>query len=493
MNKYSVIFYMFLLFLGQKIKAQNTQLWGMTCNGGNINGNSAGNGTIFKIDLDSSGFDTTHAFKGSDGSSATGTLLQAMDGTLYGMTSAGGKHDDGVIFSINPSNNQYNDIYDFEGYPTGGIPYGSLIQDSNGILYGMTHSGGGHSVGVIFSFDPANFKYKDLYDFNSDSGGYPYFGNLTIVGNKLYGLTSRGGIYGIGNGVLFSFDISDSSYNDLHNFGNYLDTNNNEANPYGSLLLASNGKLYGMCHLIELSGGTYSGGCIFSFDPDSETYKQVYIFSFSYDSLADPYGSLIQVGDSMLYGMTFSGGYTTGDSAYAGNIFSFDINNDSISYLYNFNRTGADEPYGSLLQASNNKLYGMTSQGNYGIGNIFSFDLGVNIYNDIHDFNYSTGSNPLGSLIEIISNPSGINQLSTINSGVSIFPNPASNRLSIRSGQLMDKIEIKNILGQTIIENSFDTGINQKTIDISRLSQGIYFITITSNVQTISLKFIVTM
>ncbi len=54
-----------------------------------------------------------------------------------------------------------------------------------------------------------------------------------------------------------------------------------------------------------------------------------------------------------------------------------------------------------MTQASNGKLYGMTSTGGAnGGGLIFSYDITNNIFSDVHDFDFSTGSITFGSLID---------------------------------------------------------------------------------------------
>ena len=80
--------------------------------------------------------------------------MQARDGKLYGMTVRWGESSFGVIFSFDPSSSTYTKLKDFD-YTNGANPYGSLIQANDGKLYGMTYGGGSNGYGVIFSFDPS--------------------------------------------------------------------------------------------------------------------------------------------------------------------------------------------------------------------------------------------------------------------------------------------------------------------------------------------------
>jgi len=469
MSKYFAFLYLFFFFYVQNIDAQIPQLWGMTSTGGIPYKTARPYGTIFKINLDGSGFDVTHSFDGYTGEAPNGNLIQASNGLLYGLTSIGGKNGAGIIFSIDPSNLNYVDEYDFDN-THGAEPFGSLVQDSNGILYGMTYSGGTYTDGVVFCFNPANNSYYDLHDFNFTDGAEPYFGSLIQATNGiLYGLTNKGGSGSIGYGVIFSLNPSDSVFQVLYNFDG-----TNGQYPYGSLMQAANGKLYGMCH----SNTTGGSGVIFSFNPDSNSYKALY--TFGNPAQAYPYGNLLQMGATKLYGMTFSGGLLKN-----GMIFSFDIDSNTIKDIYDFEGlySGAF-PYGNLIQASNNKLYGMTYQGGIGIGNIFSYNIDSNSYTDIHDFNDTAGSNPLGSLIEITAT-AGINQLSSNNFQLLIYPNPSSSQINISCSINIDVLKIIDLLGQTI----YVTHPKQRQFSFKLEHDGIYFAAITSGDKTITRQF----
>jgi len=77
-------------------------------------------------------------------------------------------------------------LFDFDGNAHGQYPYGSLIQASNGYLYGMTQGGAANNLGLIFSFDPNNSANPpvDLWDFTTlnNGGSYPQ-GSLMQASN----------------------------------------------------------------------------------------------------------------------------------------------------------------------------------------------------------------------------------------------------------------------------------------------------------------------
>ena len=200
----------------------------------------------------------------------------------------------GVIFSFDPSSSTYTKLKDFDNNEMVANLSGSLMQASDGKLYGMTTQGGSNGYGVIFSFDPSSSTYTKLKDFDNTNGANPYGSLMQASDGKLYGMTYQGG--SSGDGVIFSFDPSSSTYTKLKDFDG-----TNGANPYGSLMQASDGKLYGM----TTSGGSNGAGVIFSFDPSSSTYTK--LKDFDDTNGANPYGSLMQASDGKLYGMTSVG------------------------------------------------------------------------------------------------------------------------------------------------------------------------------------------
>jgi uncharacterized repeat protein (TIGR03803 family) len=114
----------------------------------------------------------------------------------------GGANGDGNVFRINTDGSGYTDLFDFNGtngyYPEGGLTV------SGSTLYGTTY-GNPISNGNILSINTDGSGYRDLFDFNFTDGALPV-GSLTLSGSTLYGTTAEGGTYG--EGTVFALNLA---------------------------------------------------------------------------------------------------------------------------------------------------------------------------------------------------------------------------------------------------------------------------------------------
>jgi uncharacterized repeat protein (TIGR03803 family) len=153
----------------------------MTQSGGALwNFNGGDRGVLFEYDVATNVYTKKFDFSDADGSRPTGSLIKASNGMLYGMTSRGGANNLGVLFEYDAATNVYTRKFDFS-YSDGIFPYGSLKQASNGKLYGMTSSGGANGKGVLFEYDFINNVYIKKLDFSGSTGHTPQYGNLIEV------------------------------------------------------------------------------------------------------------------------------------------------------------------------------------------------------------------------------------------------------------------------------------------------------------------------
>ena len=466
MKKIILFIYSLFLLFGNPAQAQTLQLWGMTYSGGLNDG-----GVIMHIDeLDSSHYAFPYSFGTPTGEFPRGSLLYAKDSIFYGMTLLDGADSSGVLFSYDARTGNYTDLIDFKDTANiGSYPYGSLIQDTvSGLLYGMTSAGGAHNFGVIFSYTPSTKQYTDLHDFDSINGDAPY-GKLFLGKNGLvYGMTSLGGVNN--DGVIFSFSTKGHGFNTLYNF---IDSTGSM--PTGTLTLVKN-KFYGMAS----QGGANDDGVIFSLDTLTNTYTD--LLDFNYANGSNPYGSLVLVGDSILYGMTENGI----DSISGGVIFRFNPDSNTYEVLYVFDSTFGSNPAGSLIQGQTGLLYGTTQLGGYYTdGVIFSFDPDSIIYKDLYDLNNAVGGNPWGDLTEA-SVVTSIAPAPVKNSFI-IYPNPSKEQVTILSPAIIDEIRVTDLLGQII----YTSTPKQNNLTLSLSEQGMYFVTLISNGQIATRKLII--
>jgi uncharacterized repeat protein (TIGR03803 family) len=250
--------------------------------------------------------DSSSTNHSGDGEYPEGTLI-AIGGKLFGMTEEGGFWGSGTIFSLDTSyasditRRGYKLLWTFDenSDSNGGYPeYGHLTASANNtVLYGMTEDGGKDDEGNIFSIDTNGAHYKDLWDFDviSGDGRYPY-GSVTLSGNKLYGMTYDGGWWG--DGTIFSINTNGSNYQQLYGFE---DTHTSGEDPYGDLTIAGN-MMYGMTE----DGGFNYDGMIFAIDTNGSNFSD--IADFDYDNYGEePYGSLT-ISNGNAYGMSYYGG-----------------------------------------------------------------------------------------------------------------------------------------------------------------------------------------
>jgi uncharacterized repeat protein (TIGR03803 family) len=366
------------------IQAGNGKLYGLTSNGGTSN-----NGVLFEFDTQTSTYTKKFDFvNATTGTKSFGSLLQAANGKLYGMTVGGGTSNYGVLFEYNITTATCTKKIDFTGTANGRAPRSTLMQAANGKIYGMTQYGGTSDRGVLFEYDTLTSTCTKKFDFtDATTGGTPLGTLLQFDNGKLYGVTTTGGA---GNsGVIFEYDPGNSSYTmkielTVATLGN---------SPYGSLMQASDGKLYGMTR----QGGVNGSGTLFAFDPVAQTYSKKLDFDGTLHG-SFPYGSLMQADNGKLYGMTWVGGANNN-----GVLFEYDpVSSQCINKLDFSSAVSGSRPQGSLMQAGNGKLYGLTYEGganNYGV--LFEYDPATSTYTKKFDFDgTTTGRNPQGSLMQ---------------------------------------------------------------------------------------------
>lgn len=239
---------------------------------------------------------------------------------------------------------------------------------------------GHHFIG--WSGDAAGTANPLAVTMNADKAITAHFAPILFGKGLLWGLTADGGAND--EGTLFAFDIATSTINTKVDFA--MATG---ATPNGSLLLASDGKLYG----VTGEGGANNAGVVFDYHIAANVYTKRADLSAATGS--GPRGTLIEAPGGKLYGLASSGGANN-----AGTIFEFDMTSGSVAAKIDLTQAGGTAPTGALMLASDGKYYGTTSEGGAGnIGALFEYDMAANTYTKRADFP-GDGFLPYGSLIE---------------------------------------------------------------------------------------------
>ncbi len=133
--------------LAQLIEGSDGALWGTT-SGQFIAGR------VFEITTGGA-LSNLHSFDNTEGGNPAAPLLLAADGNFYGIIGPGGSTiaGAGIIFKI-MHNNMFLILHRFTGADGAGPYYGALVQGADGLLYGVTGSGGTSGNGTFFRFDP---------------------------------------------------------------------------------------------------------------------------------------------------------------------------------------------------------------------------------------------------------------------------------------------------------------------------------------------------
>jgi uncharacterized repeat protein (TIGR03803 family) len=235
--------------VGKLLETTNGIFYGTTYVGG-----SNGLGTIFEYTTNF-GIQRLFSFNGTNGAYPWGGMVQASNGNIYGTTTIGGPTfsnyggGSGSIFVL-MTNGVVSNLYYFTNGVDGAVPYGNLVEGTNGDLYGTASSGGANGGGTIFRWklDPG----LDVIASLGAQGGpsIPYAGLIRTRRGTLMGTSSAGGLYNLG--VLFEAAYS-GQLAILHSFAGYP---TDGANPFSSPSCCC--CCDGCC---DYYGTTYNGGC----------------------------------------------------------------------------------------------------------------------------------------------------------------------------------------------------------------------------------------
>ena len=371
--------------------------------GTNPNGGTNGIGSLFALNKDGSAFTVVHRFvsDGTDGQAPSPGLVRTRDGGLYGTALNSGRNGVGTVFKLNGDGAGYETVFNFSYAGGDGVnPQRSLVEGVDGSIYGTTPYGGAglnqgpagqFGRGIVFKMNKDGSGYKLLHSFSQGGDGEsPEAGLLTANDGTLYGTTSSGGSNTFG--TIFKLQSDGAGYAILHHF-NGLDGQS----PTCELIKGTDGMLYGTTS----GGGSNNSGIVFKLATDGNGYGILHQFTFAGGDGMQPASGLVEGHDGSLYGTTYSGG-----SNNFGTVFK--VQKDAAGYmiLHAFNYDGVDglRPNSSLVAGSDGALYGTTTQGgSLDYGTVFKMNSDGTGYQILHSFGAWPGPDgqfPAGNLIE---------------------------------------------------------------------------------------------
>jgi uncharacterized repeat protein (TIGR03803 family) len=359
-------------------------------------------------------FTVLHSFVGypTDGGQPVAGLLMDAAGNLYGTTLYGGNNDScqdsgigcGTVFELDTERVE-TVLHNFNG-PDGATPYGNLIMDAKGRLYGTTTYGGvttscsgtGYAgCGVVFMLSAGKETVLHRFTGGAD-GAWPVGGVVMDTRGSLYGTTNAGG--SAGGGV--AFKLVGTKETVLHSFtggkdGNYLTA---------GLLMDAAGNLYGT----DVFGGDidcdYPDGCGVVFKLTGKQLSVLYSFTGPPDG-ANPEASLLMDAVGNLYGTTADGG----EGYNAGTVFELSRSgNERVLHRFRVNyRVQHDgvSPVSAVVRDAHGNTYGTTEEGGLdGDGVVYKItpDGKETILHSFCSADCSDGAHPNALIIDVQGN-----------------------------------------------------------------------------------------
>jgi uncharacterized repeat protein (TIGR03803 family) len=320
----------------------------------------------------------------TDGFYPDAGLLQATDGNFYGTTAYGGSEGGGTVFQITPEGT-LSTLYAFcsqgsiaTGCLDGANPGATLVQGSDGNLYGTTPESSGANYGTVFRITLSG-ALTTLHSFDLTDGIDPT-GLVAAPDGNIYGTTGAGGAYG--GGTIFKITPEDT-LTTLYSF--CVQSGCTDGSDPRGLVQGSDGNFYGA----TAAGGAYGAGVIFRFTPGGSP-TTLYSFCSEYDGLCMdgdfPVG-LLEGSDGNFYGATaFSSPGNWGGTVFKITPSGLLTTLDSFcppEFIYC--RDG-NVPLAAPVQGTDGNFYGTTYQGGandqcyWGCGTVFKLSVGLGAF-----------------------------------------------------------------------------------------------------------------
>ncbi|HEX3820353.1 MAG TPA: choice-of-anchor tandem repeat GloVer-containing protein [Candidatus Sulfotelmatobacter sp.] len=234
-------------------------------------GGANGVGVVYQLKPGGGGWTlkVIHAFTGgTDGSGGSaGRFFIDTAGNLFNVCTTGGAHGFGVVYEISPSTEKwkFTTLYAFKDQPDGASPYGGVVFDKAGNIYGTTYYAGAHDLGSIYKLtrNGAGWTESVLYSFKGGmDGASPISSLVADSAGNFYGTTSEGGATTCGCGVIYKLAKGASSKwteSVVYRFPG-------EPSPgfaYNGMIKGMAGSFYGA----TVHGGNGNDGAVYQFTP----------------------------------------------------------------------------------------------------------------------------------------------------------------------------------------------------------------------------------
>jgi uncharacterized delta-60 repeat protein len=297
-------------------------LYGTTSAGGSGNA-----GTVYKLSgTNHQIFTTLVNFDGTNGARPIEGLLIDSAGNLYGATYEGGANNLGTVYTLTGTdNNTLTTLVNFNG--TNGrnpYPYSGLTTDEVGNIYGTTLFGGSNDLGTVYKLYGTNYHIlKTLVDFDGNNGALPVGGLLIDASSNLIGTTQRGGSNSLSVNDGTFFYLSGTEYETLRPI-----TTSTPKGNYRGLVIGGADSLYGTA-----IGEVVPGGIVKLSGTNYQTITTLVTFDGTNGS--SPYGTLLVDTNGTVYGSAYSPGplYSTASRS-SGVIFEFGpARSNDLTYL----------------------------------------------------------------------------------------------------------------------------------------------------------------
>jgi uncharacterized repeat protein (TIGR03803 family) len=341
----------------------------------------------------------------------SGSLVQGLDGNLYGTLQVGGFSDCnvfgnigcGTVFKITPGGT-LTTLHSFDG-KDGYYPNSGLVLATDGNFYGTTSFGGanpcyGSGCGTVFKITPGG-TLTTLHSFDGKDGFFPNSGLILATDGNFYGTTDYGGDYSSaicllasasGCGTVFRITPG-GTLTTLHSFDG-----TDGFVPSAGLVQATDGNFYGATYgggasASDTCPGGYCG-TVFQITPAG---KLTTLHSFD-GTDGSGHAALLQATDGNFYGTKFQGGANGG-----GTVFKI-TPGGTLTTLYSFcsqtNCTDGALPYAGLVQATDGNFYGTTGErGADNAGTVFKITPGGTL-TTLHSFDFTDGAGPIVGLVQ---------------------------------------------------------------------------------------------